>query len=73
MEPFFPTLPFIIPHSEGTAIWWDIAWWVFQIVIMTVLVVLITKWAVNMDKEFDSTVQKTGKSANKPAGKSVEQ
>ena len=57
MEAFWPKLPYVIPASQGQPLWWDIAWWIFQIVIMVVIVALITRWATRVDKlmasEFD--------------------
>lgn len=50
MEPFWPSLPFNIPNSEGITIWWYAFWWLFQIVVYTWLVVMLTRWALRMDR-----------------------
>jgi hypothetical protein len=51
MDHFWPTLPLTVPNSEGIALWWDIAWWVFQIVVMVILLTVIARWAVRVDKD----------------------
>ncbi|MHB1612503.1 MAG: hypothetical protein ACYCOU_25090 [Sulfobacillus sp.] len=60
---FFPTLPYVIPHSPGIAHWFDIFWWVFQLVVMTTLVLLLRHWAVSFDRERDSDVKQTSVTA----------
>ncbi len=47
---FWPTLPIVIPKSPGIALWWDIAFWLFQAVIMTTLLVILRKWALDVDR-----------------------
>lgn len=53
MDHFWPTLPLIIPNSQGVYLWWYIAWWIFQIVVMVFLLVLIARWAVHMDRDLE--------------------
>jgi len=53
MEHFWPSFPFIVQPSQGLPLWWDISWWIFQIVIMSAVLLLITRWAVRVDKELD--------------------
>jgi len=59
MEPFWPSLPFGVPGSQGITLWWYAFWWVFQIVVYTWLVVMLTRWALRMDRireaEFELT------------------
>jgi hypothetical protein len=59
MEKFWPTLPFLIPTTEGTQMWWDIFWWIFQIVIMSTLIILLTKWALKMDQVWNMESKKS--------------
>lgn len=54
MDHFWPTLPLIVPKSEGIALWWDIAWWIFQIVVMVFLLVIVAKWAQQMDRKMNA-------------------
>ncbi len=58
---FFPTLPFRIPHSPGISHWWDIFWWVFQLVVMTTMVLLLRHWAVSFDREHQPPVARSAK------------
>ena len=51
MRPFFPTLPLKIPYSPGISHWWDPMWWIFQIVVMTVLLITLRKVAMDIDRE----------------------
>ncbi|MEB3102023.1 hypothetical protein [Ferviditalea candida] len=57
MEPFWPQLPFIIPNSQGTQIWWDILWWIFQIAVMTFLIIILTRWATGMDRDMQKEME----------------
>lgn len=63
MEPFWPTLPYIIPTTEGTPLWWYIFWWLWQIVVMVTIVVVLTRWATKMDKMKNEQAQQTVKSS----------
>ncbi|KPV42144.1 hypothetical protein [Alicyclobacillus ferrooxydans] len=55
MDHFWPQLPLIVPGSEaGVGLWWFIAWWVFQIVVMVGLLVIVARWAVNMDRHMET-------------------
>ena len=53
MMTFFPHLPVRVPFSPGIAHWWDPFWWLFQIVIMTVLLITFRKVALRVDDQFD--------------------
>ncbi|AUW93845.1 MAG: hypothetical protein C7B44_11490 [Sulfobacillus thermosulfidooxidans] len=48
---FWPHLPLRIPYSIGMAHWWDPMWWIFQIVVMTVLLITLRKVAMDIDRE----------------------
>ena len=48
---FWPTLPLKIPYSEGMPHWWDPAWWIFQIVVMSVLLLALRKVAMSVDRD----------------------
>lgn len=48
---FWPHLPLNIPYSPGIAHWWDPMWWVFQIVVMTTLLITLRKVALDIDRE----------------------
>ncbi len=50
MGNFWPTLPIKIPYSQGEPLWWDIVFWIFQVVIMTTLVLLLIRWATRIDR-----------------------
>lgn len=50
MGGFWPHVPYIIPSSQGMPMWWDILWWVFQIVIMTAVLLLLRVWATKVDR-----------------------
>lgn len=64
-EPFWPTLPFLIPKSEGLPLWWTISWWIFQIVIMTVLLLVVGRWAIQVERTLHGSVgQPTGAQAD---------
>lgn len=52
---FFPHLPIAIPYSPGVRAWWDPFWWVFQIGVMTSLVLYFNRLADRIDKERDGT------------------
>jgi hypothetical protein len=53
MEHFWPTLPYIIPTSQGLPLWWSILWWIFQIAIMSTLLWIVTRWALRVDRELN--------------------
>lgn len=50
-ENFWPSLPYIVPGSEGLPLWWAISWWIFQVVIMGAILWLIFRWATRIDRE----------------------
>lgn len=50
MRSFFPTLPLKIPYSPGIAHWWDPMWWIFQIVVMSFLLLALRKVAIDIDR-----------------------
>ncbi|PSR26078.1 MAG: hypothetical protein C7B43_15165 [Sulfobacillus benefaciens] len=50
MRPFFPTLPLKIPYSPGISHWWDPMWWIFQIVVMSFLLLGLRKVAMDIDR-----------------------
>ncbi|SMC04198.1 hypothetical protein SAMN00768000_1516 [Sulfobacillus thermosulfidooxidans DSM 9293] len=47
---FWPTLPLKMPYSEGVPHWWDPAWWIFQIVVMSILLLTLRKVAMSIDQ-----------------------
>ncbi|OLZ11631.1 hypothetical protein [Sulfobacillus thermosulfidooxidans] len=47
---FWPTLPLKMPYSEGVPHWWDPAWWIFQIVVMSILLLTLRKVAMSIDR-----------------------
>lgn len=51
MEHFWPTFPFLVPASQGLPLWWALSWWIFQILIMGLVLTLITRWAVRVDRD----------------------
>lgn len=63
MKGFFPSLPYVIPHSPGIAHWWDIFWWIFQLVVMTTLVLVLRHWAISFDRERSPEMKQTGVTA----------
>jgi len=50
-ETFFPTFPFPMPHQAGIAHWWDIFWWIVQLVVMTSLLIGLRRLGVGVDEE----------------------
>lgn len=71
VEHFWPSFPFIIQPSQGLPLWWDLSWWIFQIVIMCAVLYLITRWAVRVDR--DLNVAKTSdKNATPSSSRSVD-
>lgn len=55
-EAFFPYFPFQIPHQAGIAHWWDIFWWIVQLVVMTSLLIGLRRLGVGMDEEKSSAL-----------------
>ncbi|AEJ41164.1 hypothetical protein TPY_3006 [Sulfobacillus acidophilus TPY] len=49
--PFLPHLPIRIPNSPGLPIWWDLMWWLFQILVMTSLLFYFNRIAGHLDGE----------------------
>lgn len=49
--PFFPRLPLVIPFSPGLPHWWDPEWWLFQIIVMTVLLTIFRNVATSVDRQ----------------------
>ncbi len=47
---FWPTLPLKMPYSEGEAHWWDPTWWIFQIVVMSILLLTLRRVALSVDR-----------------------
>lgn len=70
-EHFFPTLPLLIPASQGVPLWWYISWWIFQIVVMGAIIWVVTRWALGIDKlmskrsDAKSTPSDSGTSVNR--------
>lgn len=64
---FWPTLPLHIPYSPGMSHWWDPVWWIFQIVVMSAVLLTLRKVAIDVDS-FKASASKTMKSgsADKP-------
>ncbi len=50
MRSFFPSLPLKIPYSPGISHWWDPMWWIFQIVVMSFLLLGLRKVAIDIDR-----------------------
>ncbi|MCF8565340.1 hypothetical protein LLE49_11490 [Alicyclobacillus tolerans] len=44
--------------------WWDIFWWIFQIVTMTTIIVLLRTWALREDKDKDQIAEATAPGAD---------
>ncbi|AUW93327.1 MAG: hypothetical protein C7B44_00960 [Sulfobacillus thermosulfidooxidans] len=65
---FWPTLPLKIPYSEGVPHWWDPAWWIFQIVVMTILLLTLRRVALSVDKS--DKAAKTSASGRRPGASS---
>ncbi|UOF89829.1 hypothetical protein LSG31_18435 [Fodinisporobacter ferrooxydans] len=53
MGNFWPTFPFVIPNSPGIPLWWDLFWWIFQIVLISSLLYVLKTWCVKMDRMSD--------------------
>ena len=68
-EHFFPTLPLIIPASQGMPLWWYFSWWVFQIIIMGAIIWMVTRWAMKVDRLIVSKVD--AKPTQSDSGSSV--
>jgi hypothetical protein len=51
---FWPTLPLKMPYSEGMSHWWDPAWWIFQIVVMSILLLTLRRVAMSVDRDESS-------------------
>lgn len=63
MGSFWPSIPFYIPYSPGMPSWWDLVWWIFQLVVMSALLLLLHNVAMREDREphdesLESHVQK---------------
>ena len=58
---FWPTLPLKIPYSEGVPHWWDPAWWIFQIVVMTILLLTLRRVAMSIDRSDTAAQAKSGR------------
>ncbi|PSR28411.1 hypothetical protein SAMN00768000_0842 [Sulfobacillus thermosulfidooxidans DSM 9293] len=67
---FFPYLPIRIPYSPGIAHWWDPFWWLFQIIVMTVLLISFRKVALRIDDQFDDPKPKPPGHKHKPGSNS---
>ncbi|WP_053960862.1 hypothetical protein [Sulfobacillus thermosulfidooxidans] len=63
---FWPTLPLKMPYSEGVPHWWDPAWWIFQIVVMSILLLTLRKVAMSIDRNENApkTSRRPGTSTN---------
>lgn len=51
MHHFWPSLPLHIPYSEGIAHWWDPSWWIYQVVVMTLLLMYLRKLGKRVDRD----------------------
>ncbi len=58
---FWPTLPLKMPYSEGVPHWWDPAWWIFQIVVMTILLLTLRRVAMSIDRSDTAAKAKSGR------------
>ncbi|PWI57816.1 hypothetical protein [Sulfoacidibacillus thermotolerans] len=50
MNGFWPSIPFYIPYSPGMPNWWDLVWWIFQLVIMSALLLILHLVATREDQ-----------------------
>lgn len=57
MHNFWPTLPFFVPASQGVPLWWDVLWWIFQIVVMSFILFIVTRWALKIDRLLNENVK----------------
>jgi hypothetical protein len=67
VENFWPTLPFFVPGSQGVPLWWDILWWVFQIVVMSFVLYIVTRWALKIDRLSNENVTTPSKKSDVPS------
>lgn len=59
-EPFWPHFPFIIPASPGMHFGFQVAWWLFQIIVMGATLILLQRIGILTDeKRSAASVQKT--------------
>lgn len=63
---FWPTLPLKMPYSEGMPHWWDPAWWIFQIIVMSILLLTLRRVAMSIDRD-----EKPSQSASRRPGTST--
>ncbi|MCY0875237.1 MAG: hypothetical protein OWT28_03030 [Firmicutes bacterium] len=62
MGGFWPKVPFYIPYSPGMPGWWDLVWWIFQIVVMSALLFALHKVGLREDREpHDDQPEVTGR------------
>ena len=47
---FWPSLPISIPASPGVPLLWDIVWWLFQAIVMVVLLIALRSIALRVDR-----------------------
>ncbi|MCY0900888.1 MAG: hypothetical protein OWU32_01715 [Firmicutes bacterium] len=66
MSGFWPSLPFYIPYSPGMPSWWDLVWWVFQLIVMSLLLLWLHSTALREDR---AALQETAHREGKRAGK----
>lgn len=57
---FWPSLPIHIPASPGMPILWDIVWWLFQTVIMGILLYYLRSVAIKIDHVRDGQISQQG-------------
>lgn len=50
MGGFWPKVPFYIPYSPGMPGWWDLVWWIFQIIVMSALLLTLHNVALREDR-----------------------
>ncbi|MCI0182165.1 MAG: hypothetical protein OWR52_12950 [Acidibacillus sp.] len=51
MGGFWPSIPYYIPYSPGMPNWWDLVWWIFQLVVMSALLMALHTVATREDRE----------------------
>ncbi|KUO96643.1 hypothetical protein [Ferroacidibacillus organovorans] len=65
MGGFFPSFPFYVPDSPGTPLWWDISFWLFQLIVMSSLLLMLRRWAIRADHDREEAYQESLRSPEK--------
>jgi len=69
MSSFWPSIPFYIPYSPGMPSWWDLVWWVFQLIVMSLLLLWLHSVALREDR---AGLQETAAKEGKRTGKGIQ-